>query len=178
MKHLYFCRHGLSELNKAGLWAGSTETPLTSEGREQAKLAGKHARGLGIDHIIASPMERAYETAQIIAGEIGLSISAIELNKLLVERHLGILENTPYDPTLNVDDLIEEVETLIDLEARVKKALRYIKSLPHDTILVVSHGATGRMFRHTIDPSMPFWSDNPKIVEKLRFPNAEIVKLV
>ncbi len=64
MKHLYFCRHGLSVLNKEGKWAGSTETPLTVEGRTQAKLAGKAAQNLKIDYIICSPLSRAHDTAK------------------------------------------------------------------------------------------------------------------
>src|SRR5690606_2527197 len=71
MKKLYFIRHGLSVMNRQGVFSGSIDTPLTDEGRKQAKRAGKLARDFGIDYIVSSPLARALETAQIIAGEIG-----------------------------------------------------------------------------------------------------------
>lgn len=32
MKHLYFMRHGLSVMNKQGVFSGSNDTPLDAEG--------------------------------------------------------------------------------------------------------------------------------------------------
>src|SRR5690606_14158884 len=96
MRKLYFIRHGLSELNAQGLYAGHTETPLTEEGRLQAKQAGQGATGLGIDLIVSSPLERALETAQIVAHEIGYPEESIITDDRLIERHFGQLEAQPY----------------------------------------------------------------------------------
>jgi probable phosphoglycerate mutase len=164
-------------MNKTGLFSGQIETPLSAEGKVQAKLAGKHAKNLKIDHIIASPYERAYDTAKIIATEIGYPVKAIELNSLLAERNFGSLEGQPWHPDFNVDG-IADVESHDDLKHRVHLAWEYVQSIEADTILVVSHGATGRMFRHVIDPSIPFASPDPEVRARYRFPNAEIVQLL
>ena len=66
MKKLYFIRHGLSEGNVQEIWSGSTDTPLHTEGRAQAKAAGQKAKKLKIDLVVSSPMSRAKETAEII----------------------------------------------------------------------------------------------------------------
>ena len=177
MKHLYFVRHGLSEHNIAGIYSGQTETPLSKEGRVQASMAGEIAKELHIDYIISSPYERALETAQIIAREIGYPLDEIELNDNLVERHFGELEGTPWLPDRDVDNE-PGVESPADLEARVKRAYEHILTLPYDNILVASHGSTGRMFRHVIDESVPFVHPDPKIRAEHRFANAKITQLV
>src|SRR5690348_5787824 len=92
MKHLYFVRHGQTQGNVNRLWSGTTETPLTDEGRAQAKRAGEHAKSLGIDHIVCSPLGRAKDTAAIIAKEIDFPIKDIEHNSLFIERHFGQME--------------------------------------------------------------------------------------
>src|SRR5215475_13120394 len=98
MKHIYFVRHGLTEMSKQGLRAGAgSETPLAPEGHDQAKRAGHHAKQLAIDHIISSPQKRAHHTAQIIAREIGYPEHDIALNSLFVERHFGELEGTLWE---------------------------------------------------------------------------------
>lgn len=170
MKHLYFVRHGLSEMNKRGLRAGAgSDTPLAPEGHEQARLAGFHAKDLHIDHIISSPQKRAHHTAQIIAREIGYPEDEIVLNSLFVERHYGELEGTTWAPDMNLDGFAD-VETTDTLLHRMHMAYEFLLTLPADNVLVVSHGATGRALRHIIHPEIPFKSGY--------FPNAEIIQLL
>ncbi len=160
-----------------GVYSGHTDTPLTTEGRAQAKLAGEYAKELHIDRIIASPLSRAHDTARIIAKEIGSSEDKIELNSLIMERNFGSLEGKTWSPDFNVDG-IADVETHESLKKRVQLAYDYIQTLPAENILVVSHGATGRMFRHIVDPNVPYWSENPEIRQALKFENGVVVQLV
>ena len=170
MKQLYFVRHGLSEANKSGHIAGQhTETPLSPEGRDQARAAGERARTLNIQYIITSPQERAQHTAQIIAETIQLPPPSIEVNSLFVERGYGKLEGTLWSPDLNVDGFAD-VELTDTLLHRMHVAYQFLLGVPHDTVLVVGHGAMGRALRHVIHPNIPF---NTK-----PFPNAQIVQLV
>lgn len=171
MKHLYFCRHGLSRLNEEGRWAGGkTETPLTALGRQQAKKAGRGAKKLGIDYIICSPLSRAHDTAQLIAEEIGYAKHDIEVNSLVVERHFGELEGTLWQPDMDLDGF-SDVETVDSILERARMTLRHLETLDADVILVVSHGSFGRALRHAIDPTIPFRKSE-------KFQNAEIVKLL
>lgn len=173
MKHLYFCRHGLSEMNKMGLYAGQTETPLAPEGRMQAQLAGEYAKSLNIQKIVSSSYERAVDTAKIIAREIGYPVKDIELNSLFIERNMGVMEGQPWKPDLSLDGFAD-VETVDTLFERCKLGLEFLRSLPEDNVLVVSHGSTGRMLRHVIDPTVPFKPGD----KATKFENARIVQLL
>ena len=171
MKHLYFVRHGISEMGKQGLRAGAgSETLLAPEGHEQARRAAAHIRKLDIDHIISSPQKRAHHTAQIIAREIGYPEDDIALNSLFIERHFGELEGTRWEPDMNVDGFadVESTDTLLH---RMHMAYEFLHSLPFENILVVSHGSTGRALRHIIHPHIPFHNSEP-------FLNGEIVQLI
>lgn len=173
MKRLYFARHGLSEANIAGVWSGTSETPLSPEGKKQAKLAGQHAKNLGIDHIIASPLSRAHDTAKIIAKEIGYPIENIELNSLLIERHFGVMEGQPWQIDADTDGFVD-VETRDEVLERAKMALEHISHLEAETILVVAHGTIGRAMRSLVQPHKPFVRGHPEN----RLLNAVIVQFV
>lgn len=133
-------------MNVSGHLAGTTDTPLVKEGREQAKNAGQKAKNLDIDLIVSSPLSRALETAQIIANEINYPTNKIHTHKLLIERDFGEAEGHPYAPDLNLDGFsdIETVDTLLE---RAHLALKWIDTLPGTTVLVVSHGSFGRALR-------------------------------
>lgn len=169
MKHLYFCRHGQSERNVANVWTGSTESPLTDAGREQARIAGQSAKDLGIQYILCSPQSRAHETAEIIAKEIGYPVDKLDINSLVVERHFGAMEGQPWDPDFDMDG-VADAETTDSLFERARLTLKHLETVPADTILVVSHGSFGRAFRHILHPEIPFKTPS--------LPNATIVKLL
>lgn len=68
-------RHGQSHANVNGRIQGPDD-PLTELGRDQARLLGPHlAEHYDIDHLIASSLHRAHETASIIAASTGHSIN-------------------------------------------------------------------------------------------------------
>jgi probable phosphoglycerate mutase len=67
-------RHGQSTWNAAGRWQGQADPPLSDLGRLQARLAAgalPEAVGGPLAAIYASDLERAAETARIIATELG-----------------------------------------------------------------------------------------------------------
>lgn len=178
MKRLYFVRHGLSELNQSGHFAGMTDTPLTATGKKQAKLAAQHAKDLRIDYIVSSPLSRALETAQILAVEIGYPKTKIHVNKLFIERDFGELEGKPYAPDTNLDG-ISDIETVDTILERARLAVKFLHTLEANNILVVSHGSFGRALRSQILPEFPFSNlstGGSKV--KLGLPNAEIVRWI
>jgi probable phosphoglycerate mutase len=78
-------RHGQSEWNALGRWQGQADPPLSDLGREQARSA---ARSLGaLDAVYASDLQRATETAVIIAGQLG--VGPVILDADLRERDAG-----------------------------------------------------------------------------------------
>ena len=78
-------RHGQSEWNAVGRWQGQADPPLSDVGRQQARSA---ARSLGsLDAIFASDLQRATETATIIAAELG--VGPVVVDPDLRERDAG-----------------------------------------------------------------------------------------
>jgi len=78
-------RHGQSEWNADGRWQGQADPALTDLGRHQALHA---SRALGVvDTIVSSDLQRASETALIIAAELG--VGPVVLDPDLRERHAG-----------------------------------------------------------------------------------------
>lgn len=168
MQHLYFVRHGESELNLRRIYAGQTDTPLTDRGRAQAKAAGDQAKTIKIDVIVSSSLNRAHETAQIIAKEIGYPVERILSNPQFIERSLGSLEGHSWDEVGEDESLFPDIETEEQLLIRARAGLEFLRTLEEDNILLVGHGSFSRALRTAIDPSKTY--DEP--------PNAEIVKLI
>ncbi len=134
--------------------------PLTIKGRSQAKQAGRQAsdKGLAFDVIISSPLARAFDTAKIVASELGYPSNKIILNDRFVERDFGKLEGrrdlvagTKYFIDESAIDPYDGVEKLVDLQKRMDDFLAYLHSIPHDTVLVVGHGGAGRALRRAIE---------------------------
>lgn len=159
MKQLYFIRHGESTFNANHAWNGSSDMPLTTKGREQAKQAGQEAKeqGLVFDVIISSPLSRALDTAKLMASELDYPHDKIILNDRFIERDFGSLEGrrdlvagTKYFIDESAIDPYDGVERLIDLQKRMDDFLAYLHTLPHDTVLVVGHGGAGRALRRAI----------------------------
>ncbi len=74
MSLFYAARHGLTQANVEGRRAGMTDVPLLPEGRVQARRLGARLPGLGVARLLASPIERALETARIAAEVSGLAM--------------------------------------------------------------------------------------------------------
>jgi probable phosphoglycerate mutase len=78
-------RHGQSEWNLSGRWQGQADPPLTDVGRAQARAG---AQNLGqVDAIWSSDLQRATETANIIAAELGVGPVVVDAD--LRERDVG-----------------------------------------------------------------------------------------
>lgn len=80
---LYFLRHGLAVQSEQ--WDGDDRgRPLTEEGvRKMAREAKALARlDLGLDRILTSPLVRARQTAELVAGELGLADGCVEDERL------------------------------------------------------------------------------------------------
>ena len=85
MTRVLLVRHGQSEWNADGRWQGQADPALTDLGRSQAHHA---ARALGtVDAIVASDLQRAAETAAILAAELG--VGPLVLDPDLRERDAG-----------------------------------------------------------------------------------------
>lgn len=88
---LFIIRHGQTDWNVVGRLQGSTDIPLNDIGRAQAETASAALmRVLETEPIVVtSPLERARDTAQIIAAAAGVPVEA---DDRLRERAYGVWE--------------------------------------------------------------------------------------
>ncbi len=90
----YVLRHGQTDWNVQARLQGSTDIPLNDTGRSQARIAANILAGLGITRIVASPLSRALETAQIVGRRLDLDP---EVDPRLIERNFGLFEGLTID---------------------------------------------------------------------------------
>ena len=147
---IIFLRHGESVGNAELRWQGQADFPLTDKGCEQAHaLANRwQSEGVKFDHILASPLKRAKETADIVADALNLSV---ELDSIWLERNIGEVSGMTSD---EVDRLYPNREFLTPFSAivgnegegdwelylRAGQALHLLLRRKPGKYLVVSHG--------------------------------------
>ena len=73
----YYVRHGETDWNLQGRMQGQTNIPLNEPGREQARQAAGLLVDLPIVAMVASPLDRAPETATIIQESLGVPMEII-----------------------------------------------------------------------------------------------------
>ncbi len=162
-REMILLRHGQSTANASGVWQGQLEFPLSEEGRKQAACAGQALKGTRLSGIYASPLSRAFETAEIVAREAGYSGSVVPMPDLM-ERYGGVLEGYTWaeqeasNPAFVEKFLAlpeEERWTLAGAETdeeileRFERAVYGILSRPESAdgpSVVVSHGGIMRAF--------------------------------
>jgi broad specificity phosphatase PhoE len=67
-------RHGDTRLSPEHRFSGRHDLPLSDSGTRQAQAAtGRLAAGAPIDALVSSPLQRAVETAEIVADKLGLT---------------------------------------------------------------------------------------------------------
>ena len=163
MSVLYLVRHGQSEWNRIGRIQGRSESRLTELGREQAVGLGRMLRAVlpdqGID-IVASPLARAFETATIIAGELGRAAGEVRADQRINDFDVGVLGGYPgWDAVaadhpelarLRLEDPVRFQppggESGADVLARVRDFLADREAVGRDT-LVVCHGVINKFIR-------------------------------
>ena len=148
---IIFLRHGQAENNTKRILAGRTEgVPLTKIGIEQAEQIGKYLKPIDISAIYSSPIERANNTAKIVAESNSIDY---KLDERLTELDMGKFTRMPYDEIFakhgNVflkfysnDPIISEhnVETFPHVQKRVMDMLDYtIKKHDQQNVILVTH---------------------------------------
>lgn len=75
LKRLHLVRHG-EVLNPEELvYADLSGFPLSPLGRAQARRAARHLAGSGANAVVSSPLDRAVETASIVADALDLAVT-------------------------------------------------------------------------------------------------------
>jgi phosphohistidine phosphatase len=80
---LYFVRHGLAA-ERGDAWPDDTKRPLTEEGISRLRKAVRGLAGLGVsvEVVLSSPLVRARQTAEIVAGGLDPRPSLVNVDSL------------------------------------------------------------------------------------------------
>lgn len=150
---LYLVRHGESEANAAGVFAGQVDSPLTARGREQAEAVAIALADLAIDRVVASDLSRARDTAAAIAAAHGLEV---EVDPELREIDVGASAGKRWDDgTLRASFTAADSDEFVrwpggeSLEQVLARSLgcidRLVRRHPGERIVVVGHGGVTRI---------------------------------
>ena len=147
---LYCLRHGETRYNRLGLCNDDPrrDVRLTSEGIRQAEAVGERLKTVPIERIITSELPRTRETADIINRHHGVPM---ESHPALNDIRTGF-ESRPvaeYFAATGHDRLHLRVnggESLLDYKQRVTGFIDWLAAQPEETVLVVAHEETLRVF--------------------------------
>lgn len=149
MAQLTIIRHGETEWSRAGRHTGRTDIPLTPEGEEQARTAGKLVADQDFAVVLASPLQRARATA-VLAG-----LPDADLDPDLMEWDYGgyeglttkhIRETVPgwylWRDGVVPGDAEHPGEQVSDVGARVDRVLERVRPAlaAGDDVALVAHG--------------------------------------
>ncbi len=153
---LWFVRHGESTWNASRLVQGQAVGPvLTAKGRREAARAAERLGDVSVGAIYSSDLERARETAAIIAGVLRVPL---HLDPALRERCFGDAEGHPLSELGTAASGIEG-DRVVDAEARppageslselYERVQAFVTGLevrvPDGDVLVVAHGGVIRV---------------------------------
>jgi broad specificity phosphatase PhoE len=148
-------RHGRTSLNAAGSLRGRLDPPLDDVGEIEAVALGEALAGVGFDTVVTSPLTRARQTAQAIAGVSG---ARLEVDPDLVDRDYGPWTGSP---AADVTRRFGSIEAAPDIEpaelfvsrcaAAVTAAAGRAGRIP---LVVVAHDAVNRAVLQHLVPAL------------------------
>jgi probable phosphoglycerate mutase len=156
MLRLLVVRHGQTDFNAVRRYQGATDVALNATGVQQAEALAQRLRAYEIDVIVSSPLERALQTARIIARTLPCNIQVMSQ---FAERRMGVYEGlTPEEAqarypelwrqgiTRQMNQAPPEGETILEVGYRVLEGLdRLKKRYSNKTVLLVAHAFVARM---------------------------------
>jgi broad specificity phosphatase PhoE len=155
MTELCLVRHGQTDWNLTGRWQGQAPYApgLNDMGFAQARAAREQLRDKKISAIYSSDLLRSYQTAELLAEPLGLTVS---LEPRLREINLGVWEGMLSDEIAAQypQELAErerdpfhtrapQGESPSDVAERVLEAVTEIaKKHVNDSVVIVAHGVS------------------------------------
>jgi len=146
---LYVVRHGETVENSNNCLVGRINSSLTEKGFEQAKEVAEKFKGVDIDLIVSSPLDRCKQTASVISRGV---IPITYTDKLLGRDHgefTGCHRDTVnFDEYWNYNKNIQykSAESVKDLYDRVASLIEELKVEYKDkNIIIVTHSGILRV---------------------------------
>jgi broad specificity phosphatase PhoE len=150
---ILLARHGESDWNHTKRWQGHADRPLTEKGRGQAQTLAAKLEDTEIDAVYSSDLQRARETAEIVAASKGLTVEVLpDLREVDVGSWSGLNRAEAearfpdaYRRWVDGGEGWEDGETYEQLGARVLRAVHEIADRHSgQRVLAVAHGGSIR----------------------------------
>lgn len=167
---IYIVRHGQTDYNVEGRYAGRIDVQLNEKGIEQANIIKEELKNIHFDKVYCSPLNRAITTAHIISNQ------DIIIDDRLIERNNGLLEGklkTEIIEEIDFNDPNEtryNIENIIDFRKRIYEFFDEITKL-YGNILVVTHAGVG-IYARCYFEGEPLNND----YSKYKIKNCEVIK--
>jgi probable phosphoglycerate mutase len=153
---IFLIRHGATVLTAEDRFAGSTDVPLSDEGREQARHLGGRLGGESVAAVYASDLSRTMETAGFLAEPHGLKVQPRPGLREISHGHWEQMTRQEVDERFPAEAAAWEAdpysfapaggESGLAVTARALPALLdIVRSHPGEQAIVVSHKATIRL---------------------------------
>ncbi|MET3452387.1 MULTISPECIES: histidine phosphatase family protein [Curtobacterium] len=144
---LVLVRHGETEWSKSGQHTGRTDIPLTDNGIEQAKRAGRYLADRTFALALSSPLQRARDTAALVGVDPDLDEDLLEWDygayEGLTTPQIKVLRHGPWDLwTDGVPAGDTPGENAAEVRVRVERILDRARPVLADgqDAIVVAHG--------------------------------------
>ena len=163
----YLVRHGQTDWNNEKRFQGHRNIPMNEAGIQQVNdLADRIANEeICFDTMIASPLDRAKKTAEIIAEKTGFK-KEIVFDEDFVERDCGALEGEVWHSDLDLEDPKYRMETIPEMCDRAKRALDKYHFAEDETIMIVAHGAILMAVRTVLsDYKIDYYDRNDPVIQ-------------
>lgn len=153
---LFLIRHGETSWTVTQRYQGTSDTPLNREGVRQAKALARVLRVERPVRLYTSTLRRAWDTAQVIARELGArTVADSRLNEIDFGKWEGASYGVPAKQAGKQFQKWREGklqrppggESIASLSKRVGQFLKELmRRHPNDTVAVISHGGPIKMF--------------------------------
>ncbi|QCR43813.1 histidine phosphatase family protein [Curtobacterium sp. SGAir0471] len=144
---LVLVRHGETEWSKSGQHTGRTDIPLTENGIEQAKRAGRYLADRTFALALSSPLQRARDTAELVGVDPELDEDLYEWDygayEGLTTPQIKVKRHGPWDLwTDGVPAGDTPGENAAEVRVRVERVLNRVRPVlaEGDDAIVVAHG--------------------------------------
>ncbi len=162
-RQLVILRHGESEWNKKNLFTGWRDVPLSAQGEQEAREAGRILleEGFAFDVAFTSVLSRAIKTLWLALEQMDLMWIAVHKHWRLNERHYGALQGS---------DKVEAVRKFGDAQVKAwrrgyatrpplvsEESSDYPKSDPRYAGLADGERPKGESLKDVLERVLPYW---------------------
>ena len=192
-KTIYFVRHGRTEWNAIGRMQGQMNSSLDAVGRRQAEVHGRLLAAVGVDSVIASPLDRARQTVEIVGRFVEVApvfdprVMEWDCGDWSGQLRAEVRQRWPGEwAALEADPYHyrgPRCENYPDMIARVRPFVDELVSGPGRRIAVISHGMIGRIMVGLLmsfgEPEMLAFRQPNQVIYRVRLgPGAETTAAV